>query len=64
MASKATFCTMLLFCLYVLKEGRKKKKSFKMQKKNVFGKKKVRSIIEGFIFSPQSSFYVWGKWGM
>lgn len=62
MVSKATFCTMLLFCLYVL-EGRKKKKSFKMQKKrNVFGKKRVRNIIEGFLFSPQSSFYVLGSW--
>ena len=34
-----------------------------MQKKrNVFGKKRVRNIIEGFLFSPQSSFYVLGSW--
>lgn len=54
---------MLLFCLYVLKERREKKKSIKMQKKrNVFGKKRVRNIIDGFLFSPQSSFYVLGSW--
>lgn len=34
-----------------------------MQKKrNVFGKKRVRNIIDGFLFSPQSSFYVLGSW--
>ena len=63
MASKATFCTILLFCLYVLKEGRKKKKEFQDAEEKCFWKKESKKYYRGLSLFTPIQFLCMGKVG-
>lgn len=50
------------FILSLSSKGGGERVSRCRRKEMFFGKKRVRNIIEAFLFSPQSSFYVWERW--